>query len=122
MTTPDLLDLALRASGVSLATYALIGQVVKPALRMLAKRHAGASRLTRAQEDFYRWLARTMCIVVGALLGMLPLWPEWMTQLWWGLLIGAIAGSMAPGIHRVVSRALPERIGRMISGGTLRSD
>ena len=115
------IELAVRGAGISLATYAVIGQVVKPGLRMLAKRHAGSSRLTRGQEDFYRWLARTMCIVVGALLGMLPLWPEWMTQLWWGLLIGAIGGSMAPAIHAAVSKALPERIKRIVSGGSVKS-
>ena len=119
MTSGQYIELAMRAAGISLATYAVIGQVVKPALRMIAKRRAKTSRLSSRQEEFYRWLTRTLCIVVGGLLGMLPLWPAWFVQAWWGVLLGAIGGSMAPAIHAAVSKALPERIKRLVSGGSV---
>ena len=97
MTTSDYLDLLVRGAGVSLVTYAVIGQVVKPGLRLLAKYHSQpVGKLTKGQEEFYRWLTRALCVVIGGLLGFLPIWPEWF-QLSWGPLIGCVAGSMAPG-------------------------
>ena len=120
MNTSMYIELAVRGAGISLATYALIGQVFKPGLRMLAKRKAKSGRLTSRQEEYYRWLTRTMCIVVGGLLGMLPLWPAWFVQAWWGVLLGAIGGSMAPAIHHAVAKALPDRIRRVISGGSVK--
>ena len=114
MSVEDYIELAVRGGGIALATYALIGHIVKPGIRMIAKR--GVKRLSGRQEEFLRWLTRTMCIVVGSLLGMLPLWPEWFTQAWWGVLIGAISGSMAPAIHHAVAKALPERIKKIVSG------
>ena len=118
MTTSDYLDLAVRAAGISVATYACIGQVAKPAIRMLAKRAAKGKRLTKAQEEFYRWLTRTLCILMGAGIGSLPLWPEYLASEW-GVLIGCGAGSMAPAIHHAVARALPKRIKKLISGGSV---
>ena len=119
MTTHQYIEIAIRGAGISLATYALIGQVVKPGLRMLAKLIGKTKRLSSGKEAFLRWLTRTLCIFVGAGLGGLPLWPEWFTQPAWGLLIGAIGGSMAPAIHHAVATALPERIKRIISGAPL---
>ena len=119
MTPSDYVDLGVRAGGISLATYALIGQVVKPAIRMIAKKLDDDGRLSRAQEEFLRWLTRTLCILVGAAGGTLPLWPAWMEQQWWGVLLGCIGGSMAPAIHHAVAKALPSRIKNIISGGSL---
>ena len=119
MTIPDYTDLLVRAGGISLATYALIGQIVKPAIRMIAKRIDDDGRLSRGQEEFLRWLTRTLCIVVGAAIGALPVWPEWMTQGWWGVLLGSIGGSMAPAIHHAVARTLPKRIKQIVSGSSV---
>jgi hypothetical protein len=119
MTASDYLDLLARGSGISLVTYAVIGQVVKPGLRMLAKYHSQpVGKLTKGQEEFYRWLTRTLCVFIGGLLGFLPIWPEWL-QLSWGPLIGCIAGSMAPGIYVAVSKALPDRLKKIISGASV---
>jgi hypothetical protein len=117
MTLDNYIELAVRGGGISLATYALIGHIVKPAIRMVAKR--GGKRLSGRQEEFLRWLTRTMCILLGALLGALPLWPEWFAQEWWGVLLGAIGGSMAPAIHHAVAKTLPARIKKIISGGSI---
>jgi len=114
-------DLAIRAACLALATYAIIGQIVKPGLRLAIKLKEKRSRLTARQEEALRWATRTLCVVVGALLGTLPLWPAELSE-WWGVLIGAASGSVAPALHGVASKALPERLGRMISGGSLRGD
>ena len=71
------MDLAVRAGGISLATYAVIGQVAKPLIRMIAKYIDDDGKLSRAQEDFLRWLTRTLCVVIGGVLGCMPLWPAW---------------------------------------------
>ena len=119
MTASDYLDLLARGAGISLVTYAVIGQVVKPGLRMLAKRHAHpVGKLSKMQEEFYRWITRALCVFIGGLLGFLPIWPEWL-QLSWGPLIGCIAGSMSPGIYVAVSKALPDRLRKIISGASV---
>ena len=118
MTASDYLELLARGAGISLVTYAVIGQVVKPLVRMLAKRSAKGGKLSRAQEEFYRWLTRALCIAMGAALGCLPLWPEYLPAEW-GVLIGCGAGSMAPAIHHAVAKALPARIKKLISGGSV---
>jgi hypothetical protein len=115
----ELADLGIRVGGVSLATYAIVGQVIKPTLRMIAKRHA--SRLTKKQEAFYSWLTRVLSIVVGCLLALLPLWPAFLESSWQPLL-GLIAGSLAPGIHRAVAASLPARIKKLLSGGSVSND
>ena len=119
MTSSDYIELTIRGAGISLATYALIGQVVKPAIRMIAKKIDDDGKLSRAQEDFLRWLTRTLCVLVGAGIGTLPVWPEWLVQSWWGILLGSISGSMAPAIHHAVAKTLPDRIKRVISGQSL---
>ena len=121
MNWNELMDLAIRIGGLSLATYALVGQVCKPTLRMIAKRHATRGRLTKSQEAFYSWLTRLLSVVVGGLLGLLPLWPSWLQPAWFPLL-GLIAGSMAPGIHHAVAAALPERIHNLLSGSPVTDD
>lgn len=118
MTTSDYMDLILRAGGLSLAIYALVGQVAKPALRMMAKRHAKGGKLSRGQEEFYRWLTRALCVCIGGLVGLAPLWPEWL-QSGWGPIIGCVSGSMSPGIYVAVSKALPARIKKIISGASV---
>jgi hypothetical protein len=118
MTLSDYMELAVRGSGISLVTYAIIGQVVKPGLRLLAKRAAGSTRLSRGQEEFYRWLTRALCVVIGGLIGLLSIWPDWL-QTSWGPLIGCISGSMAPGIYIAVSKALPDRLRKIISGASI---
>lgn len=119
MGSSDYLELAVRGAGLSLATYAVIGQVVKPGLRILAKRSSRSGRLTKAKEEMLRWLVRTLCVVVGAMLGSLPVWPAWMTQPTWGVLIGAISGSLSPIVHHAVSAALGERIKKIIGGASV---
>ena len=119
MTASDYMDLLARGAGISMVTYAVIGQVVKPGLRMLAKYHSQpVGRLTKGQEEFYRWLTRALCVFIGGLIGFCPIWPEWF-QLSWGPLIGCIAGSMAPGIYVAVSKALPARLRKIISGASV---
>lgn len=119
MTTTDYFDLAVRMCGLACACYAITGQVVKPGLRMLAKRSAKGGRLSRAQEAFYAWLTRTMSVSVGAAIGMAPLWPSWLSQEAWHPLIGAVAGSMAVPIHAAISKTLPARIKAVIAGGSV---
>jgi hypothetical protein len=119
MTASDYMDLAVRAGGISLATYAVIGQVVKPGLRMLAKYHSHPiGKLTKGQEEFYRWLTRTLCIVIGGIMGYMPLWPAWFEPSW-GPVLGCIAGSMSPGIYLAVSKALPKKLQKIISGASV---
>jgi len=118
MTVSDYMDLAMRMGGISLATYAIVGQVVKPTLRMAAKRHAKKGRLTKAQEGFYSWLTRVMSVGAGCLLGTLPLWPAWLEAAWHPLL-GLIAGGMAPAVHHAVAKSLPARIKKILSGGSV---
>jgi len=117
----ELADLGIRTGGVSLATYALVGQAIKPTLRMIAKRQATRGRLTKSQEAFYSWLTRLLSVIVGALLGLLPLWPSWLQPAWFPLL-GLIAGSLAPGIHHAVAAALPKRIHNLLSGSPVTDD
>jgi len=114
----ELVDLCIRVGGVSMATYAIVGQVFKPTLRMIAKRQAKGGRLTRAQEAFYSWLTRVLSVGVGCLFGLLPLWPGWLVDAWRPLL-GLIAGSLAPAIHKAVSVSLPARIKSLLSGGSV---
>lgn len=118
MTASDYMDLALRAGGISLATYAVIGQVAKPLIRMVAKYIDDDGKLSRAQEDFLRWLTRTLCVVIGGLMGCMPLWPSWF-ETSWGPILGCIAGSMSPGIYVAVSKALPDKLQKVISGASV---
>jgi len=119
MTTSDYMDLAVRAGGISLATYAVIGQVAKPGIRMLAKYHSHPiGKLTKGQEEFYRWLTRTLCVVIGGIMGYMPLWPGWFEPSW-GPILGCIAGSMSPGIYLAVSKALPKKLQKLISGASV---
>jgi len=118
VTTSDYMDLILRAGGLSLAIYALVGQVAKPALRMMAKRHAKGGKLSRGQEEFYRWLTRALCVCIGGFMGCMPLWPSWFDTSW-GPIIGCISGSMSPGIYIAVSKALPDRLRKIISGASV---
>ena len=119
MTVSDYMDLAVRAGGISLATYAVIGQVAKPGIRMLAKYHSHPiGKLTKGQEEFYRWLTRTLCIVIGGAMGYMPLWPGWFEPSW-GPVLGCIAGSMSPGIYLAVSKALPKKLQKIISGASV---
>ena len=118
MTVNDYVDLAVRAGGISLVTYAVIGQVAKPLIRMIAKYIDDDGKLSRAQEDFLRWLTRTLCVFIGGALGCMPLWPSWF-EASWGPIIGCIAGSMAPGIYVAVSKALPKKLQEVISGASI---
>ena len=118
MTASDYMDLALRAGGISLATYAVIGQVAKPLIRMVAKYIDDDGKLSRAQEDFLGWLTRTLCVVIGGLMGCMPLWPSWF-ETSWGPILGCIAGSMSPGIYVAVSKALPDKLQKVISGASV---
>ena len=119
MTASDYMDLAVRAGGISLATYAVIGQVAKPGIRMLAKYHSHPiGKLTKGQEEFYRWLTRTLCVVIGGIMGYMPLWPGWFEPSW-GPILGCIAGSMSPGIYLAVSKALPKKLQKIISGASV---
>jgi hypothetical protein len=119
VTTPDYVDLLVRGGGIALATYAIIGQVVKPGLRILAKYHSQPiGKLTKGQEEFYRWLTRCLCVVIGGFMGLMPLWPDWFDTSW-GPIIGCISGSMSPGIYLAVSKALPDRIKKLISGASV---
>lgn len=118
MTTSDYVDLLVRGGGIALATYAVIGQVVKPALRMIAKRMDDDGKLSRAQEEFLRWSTRALCVVIGGFMGCMPLWPDWFDTSW-GPIIGCISGSMSPGIYLAVSKALPDRIKKLISGASV---
>ena len=118
MNTSDYIELAVRAGGISLATYAVIGQVVNPLVRMIAKYIDDDGKLSRAQEDFLRWLTRALCVVVGGALGCAPLWPSWF-ETSWGPILGCIAGSMSPGIYVAVSKALPKKLQKVISGASV---
>ena len=118
MNTSDYIELAVRAGGISLATYAVIGQVVKPLVRMIAKYIDDDGKLSRAQEDVLRWLTRALCVVVGGALGCAPLWPSWL-ETSWGPILGCIAGSMSPGIYVAVSKALPKKLQKVISGASV---
>ena len=121
MTTANYLDLAMRAAAIGLVCFAITGQVIKPGLRMLAKKSRAGEKLTRAQEEFYRWITRLICLTLGFLLGMLPLWPSWMIQAWWGPLLGLCGGSFAPALHHALNKAIPSAAARLISGKGIRS-
>tara|TARA_R110000751_G_scaffold270503_1_gene370273 strand:+ start:118 stop:489 length:372 start_codon:yes stop_codon:yes gene_type:complete len=118
MTVSDYMDLAIRAGGISLATYAVIGQVAKPLIRMIAKYRDDDGKLSRAQEEFLRWLTRSLCVAIGGIMGYMPLWPGWFEPSW-GPILGCIAGSMSPGIYLAVSKALPKKLQKIISGASV---
>jgi len=115
MELSELAAIAIRVGGLSLAVYALIGQVVKPLLRIIAKRQRGNGRLTKGQEAFYAWLTRALSVGTGAGLGFLPLWPDHVMAAW-GPLLGVVAGSFAPALHAAVGKVIPEAVARLISG------
>ena len=116
MTASDYFDLAARCCAVGVCSYVLVGQVIKPGLRLLAKWAAHpVGKLTKGQEDFFRWLTRALAVVLGGLIGLLPLWPDWF-QPAWGPLLGCVGGGLSPGIYTAVNKALPAAVARTLNG------
>ena len=116
MSPSDYFDLAARCCAVGVCSYVLVGQVIKPGLRLLAKYHAHpVGKLTKGQEEFYRWLTRALAVVLGGLIGLLPLWPEWFLSAW-GPLLGCVGGGLSPGIYTAVNKALPAAVARVLTG------
>ena len=103
MTAADYFDLAARCCAVGVCSYVLVGQVIKPGLRLLAKYHA------------HPVLTRALAVVLGGLIGLLPLWPEWF-QAAWGPLLGCVGGGLSPGIYTAVNKALPAAVARVLNG------
>ena len=118
MTPADYADLSIRACALALASYAIVGQVRKPLLRLLVGRWRRGKAPTRGQEAALRAVTRSGAVVVGGLLGLLDVWPTWF-QAAWGPLLGLGAGGLAVPIHHAVERALPARIAAVIGGGSV---
>jgi len=120
MTVSDYLDLAVRLCAIGVCSYVFIGQVVKPGLRLSAKYHSKpVGKLSRGQEEFYRWLTRALAVCMGGAMGFLPLWPECLADAW-GPVLGLVGGGLAPGIYIAVNKALPKAAARFIGGAVVR--
>ena len=103
-------DVLVRLVVLALASYALVGQVGKPGLRLLVRwRRRRAGALSRLTEEAIRWATRVGALVIGGGLGALPVWPAGVSATW-GVLLGVVAGSLAPGLHHATERALASRI------------
>jgi len=120
MNAGDYLDLGVRLCAIGVCSYIVVGQVIKPGLRLAAKYHSQpVGKLTKGQEEFYRWLTRSMAVCMGGAMGLLPLWPEWLMSAW-GPVLGLVGGGLAPGIYMAVNKALPKAAARLISGAGVR--
>ena len=115
MTAGDYFDLAVRCCAIGVCSYILVGQVIKPGLRLIARWRSTDGKLSRAQEGFFRWLTRALAVCLGGALGLLPLWPEWLLASW-GPLLGCLGGGLSPGIYAATNKALPAAVARAIGG------
>ena len=106
MTAANYLLLSVEVACLALATYGLVGQVGKPAIRLLYRRR----RLSTRQAQANRLLVRALALVVGGLLGLLPIWPGWLLPAW-GPLLGVVAGSLCWAIHPAVKGVVPRVVG-----------
>ena len=93
----------------------LVGQVIKPGLRLVARWRAGGGKLSRGQEAFFRWLTRALAVTLGGALGLLPLWPDSLPPAW-GPLLGCLGGGLSPGIYLAAKKALPAAVARVLNG------
>jgi len=125
-TTAELTIQAVMARGavfifwwslLALAVYAVVGQVVKPGLRLWVTRKPApepkdsdeakvfkAARLRKAA--IHRYVVRVLAVVLGAVGGLIPIWPDWM-PLWGGVLAGLSAGTFSTTIYAIVKDRLP---------------
>jgi hypothetical protein len=106
VTASNYLLLSVEVACLALAVYGLVGQVGKPAIRLLYRRR----RLTQRQAQANRLLVRALALVVGGLLGLLPIWPGWLLPAW-GPLLGVVAGSLCWAIHPAVKAVVPRVVG-----------
>jgi hypothetical protein len=119
MTAADYFDLAVRCCSIGVVGYILVGQVIKPGLRLIARWRSTDGKLSRAQEGFFRWLTRALAVMLGAALGCLPLWPDWLLPAW-GPLLGCLGGGLSPGIYAATKKALPAAVARVLNGKGIR--
>ena len=108
-------DLAVRCCAVGVCSYVLVGQVIKPGLRLVARWRSTDGNLSRGQEGFFRWLTRALAVCLGGAIGLLPLWPEGLAAAW-GPLLGCLGGGLSPGIYTAVKKALPAAVARALNG------
>ena len=112
-------DVLVRACALAVADYAIVGQGVKPLLRLLVRRWRRGRRLTAGQEAALRVVTRAGAVLVGGALGALPMvWPAELPAVW-GILLGIGAGGLATQIHHAVERALPARVAAILGGGSV---
>lgn len=107
--------LSLQILVCALATYGVVGQVIKPGLRALARRRRsrGGTRLTPRESAAISWATRALALAVGALLGLVPAWHGEAA----GPLVGLAAGCLCVPLHAAVVRALPAAVARALAGG-----
>ena len=115
MGVAEYFDLAVRCCAIGVCSYVLVGQVIKPGLRLVARWRAGGGKLSRGQEAFFRWLTRALAVPLGGALGLLPLWPDSLLPAW-GPLLGCLGGGLSPGIYVAAKKALPAAVARVLNG------
>lgn len=102
---------------LSLAVYFVVGKGIKPGLKLWSSRkpepepkdsdEAKVLRDKRLRKAaVYRYIVRVLAVVVGALGGFIPIWPDWI-PLWGGILAGLSAGGMSTQVHSIVKAKLP---------------
>ena len=117
----DYMGIALRVVMLAVVSYGVVGQILKPGLRLLVRwrRRRGGPLSTRTEEAL-RWFARVATALLGSLLGLLPaVWPSEVPGVW-GVLLGAAAGFLAVPIHHGLEAALPAGFMRLLGGPSIR--
>jgi hypothetical protein len=122
VTWHDLADLLLRVAGLGLASGAVV-QVAKFHMRLVLELGRRFPAEGTPLRGLWRSGVRTLAVVVGALLGLLDVWPAWAGwQAAWGPLLGLVAGvlsfalydsalSLVDGAPGVLLGALSKRLG-----------
>jgi hypothetical protein len=108
---------------VAMASYALVGQVLKPLLRIWAKlkaRKAGR-KLYPEEVALFKTLTQSGAVIVGGVMGVGPIWPD-MVPMALGPLLGLGFGSLAIPLHAVIKKTLPARVASIIAGKSVKGD
>lgn len=114
MSPADYTLISAEVAVISLAIYAIVGQAVKPGIRLLSP----AGRLSSRRYAAHRWIVRVLALLLGVVAGYLPIWPSWMLPAW-GPILGVVAGSLCMPMHRAVKAALPDAVARVLTGGSV---
>jgi len=102
---------------IAVASYGLVGQLLKPMLRLWARMKArkAGRKLYPEEVELFKIMTQSGAVVSGGLMGAGPIWPE-MIPWAMGPLLGLAFGSLAIPLHSAVKKALPEKVASVISG------